>query len=599
MQKVKKDWFRDHLTDWVSKRRGGMEFSRLNAVQQSKEMTRFYVLEIIARVSPGLIPDDIDEIDDFVVDGPDDGGADFIYRSDNAVLIIQSKYRGRDKREEPEAFTHFCAVVQRLYEASQGKRTLNRKVMDAISTIDWDSDTFDLRFCTLGKVSDDFNEGTPIAAGISTPEDRIQIETFDETALNQSLRDAISTDQTLTEPITLRFLPTDDEQHWIEYSSTSGRQMFVGFVSGMDIAQLAQTKRYKLFTMNIRDYVGETSTNRGIVNTACEHPDDFVFFNNGVSAVATQIRKDSHDPSLLHCEQFSIINGAQTVRSLLKVINKKKLRESLKGTRVLFRVMQFRFAKDGPFISDVTKYNNTQNAIKISDFRSNDPVQLHLRKQFAQISVQARTCDYKNKRLTERDSNKFPIGMEEFAKTVYSFRYGPDDMEGGTRFLFDTSAKGGYTKVFGDPNMQLTNVEFELAAGIYFLCYEIQRLWKLGKEAVTNSAALERRWLLYFAAGELLRLGYSDSLATLEHDLRHLANPNKWMNTSQNSIAKAIKEIVDLASTAMKRVYKAASAKQDFRHRNWFRTTQTLADIRNELDGIKEYRSGAFPTLRP
>jgi hypothetical protein len=606
MEQKRKEWFRDRLIAWVKQNRKA-EFSNLNSIEQSKEMTRFYVKEVLAKVSPGCLPDDMDEIDDYLVDGPNDGGADFIYRSENSVLIIQSKFRGRDKREEIAEFTHFCSVVQRLYEAAHGTRKLNRKVMDAISAIDWDSDSFDLRFCTLGKTNDDFNAGTPTAKDIPNAEDRVIVDTYNETALNDGIRDADTTDQTLQKPISIRFASTAEGHYWLKFESASNREMFVGIVSGMELAELAKTERYRLFTMNIRDYVGETSTNRGIVDTASERPQDFLFFNNGVSAVATQIRPDTTDPSRLHCEQFSIINGAQTVRSLLRVMKKSTqkatqkadLLNALKNTRVLFRVMQFRPTKDRDFPSDVTKFNNTQNSIKISDFRSNDPVQVYLRKQFAQVSVGAKSCEYKNKRFFERDSNKFPIGMEDFAKTIYSFRYGPDDMEGGTRYLFDTSSKGGYAKVFGDGDARLSDEEFELAAGTFFLCHEVCGLWKKMRESDSSSPALERRWLLFFTVGELFRRGYAGDAEALCRDLSHLANPNAWMQNPAGSVKKAIKEAVELAASAMEEAYNDESAKPDFRHRNWFRTDRTRGEIRRKLEFIAKIRKADFPRLRP
>src|SRR5687767_13247883 len=57
---------------------------------------------------------------------------------------------------------------------------------------------------------------------------------------------------------------------------------------------------------------------------------------------------------------------------------------------------------------------------------------------------------YKNKRSGERDSTKIVINMEEFVKTVFSFQYGPDDVFGGSGYLFDISKEGGYVRLFGN-----------------------------------------------------------------------------------------------------------------------------------------------------
>jgi hypothetical protein len=52
-----------------------------------------------------------------------------------------------------------------------------------------------------------------------------------------------------------------------------------GFISGSEIAELYTPNRLRLFAMNIRDWVGDTSTNKGIVATAENRPEDFLFFN--------------------------------------------------------------------------------------------------------------------------------------------------------------------------------------------------------------------------------------------------------------------------------------------------------------------------------
>ena len=152
--------------------------------------------------------------------------------------------------------------------------------------------------------------------------------------------------------------------------------------------------------------------------------------------------------------------------------------------------MGFALGKDTDFLSDATRFNNTQNAIKVSDFRSNDPFQKELNRRFSGISRHGKPFVYKNKRSREAVSGRIPITMDDFAKTIHAFRYGPDDMFGGTRYLFDVSAKGGYEKVFGDPGFHPTDDDFRLLAGTYFVCDEIHSLWKEKREEDNARGAL-------------------------------------------------------------------------------------------------------------
>src|SRR6185437_4290738 len=371
-------------------------------------------------------------------------------------------------------------------------------------------------------------------------------------------------------------------------------------ISGAEVSELYRPNRYRLFAMNIRDYVGDTATNKGIRTTATSKPDDFVFFNNGISAIATAVEPDETDSAVLHCERFSIINGAQTIRSLVKAHERDS--DSTKNVRVMLRIMQFRYSKDSEFLADVTKFNNTQNVIKISDFRSNDPVQKDLRTRFSKISVGAKTCDYRNKRRRETDSNKFIISMDEFAKTIHSFRLGPDDMFGGTRYLFDTGNKGGYTKVFGEPVSHVSDDEFDILAGAFFLCSDVETHWRSKREEQSNdghlSPALERRWMVYYAIGELLRMIYAAKKRNLNADLAYLSNPNKWINKSDHVAKVCLAELFDICATALEQVYLKASKREDFKHRNWFRTIETLEEIKAELSVIPKYRRSDLPMLR-
>jgi hypothetical protein len=570
-------------------------FNSLQPTVLSKEMTRFYIKNVLAKITPGLVPDDEQEIDDYIVDGPNDGGIDFIYPTEGRVLIVQAKYRGSDKHESQEDFTHFCEVIGRLYDAYKKKLKLNRKVTEALIDIDWEDDYFELHFITLGKVSQPIRareaKGPTLVKELPDFEERAELSLFDEQDLNVKLREALSAGEVLDQSVDVEFVPNADGIPWLRLESDEGRTLYVGEVRGSGLAEMYRQYRYRLFAMNIRDYIGESSTNKGIVETATKDPSEFVFFNNGVSAVATQIEEDE-EKNLLRCRRFSIINGAQTVRSLSKA--QVKDNKPVRDVRVLLRVMDFSLAKDSEFLNDVTRFNNTQNAVKISDFRSNDPVQKDLNRRFSELNRGGKVYLYKNKRSREGAGNRLPIGMEDFAKTIYAFRYGPADMYGGTRHLFDISPKGGYIKVFGEPVSNLTDDDFKLLAGTYFVCEEVHSLWREKRESDNdegrNSPGLERRWIVYWAAGELLRAVYTGRLEELDADIRKLSKPNTWLDILAHPAKKAISELFRLVTIAVNKTYHQAEQRDDFRHRNWFRNPKTMSEIRAELAAISEYK---------
>jgi hypothetical protein len=528
----KKPWFRDYLREDVEKRLK-MKFGDLDHTAQSKEMTLYYVWHVLSKIMPGLVPDDDLELAYGLVDGHDNLGVDFISRSDGRVLIIQSKHRGPDRTEDMDGVSHFCDVLKRLYSASHaGRMKMNPRLQEAVSDIDWESDYFYLQFLTLGKVGANIRgrveEGVNLIPQLHDLPERLEFQFSDEQDLNEKLREALSAGETFEQDIPIHFRPSEDDEPWIETGESSGRKMYVGQVSGSELAELYRTYKYRLFSLNIRDYVGDTATNKGIIKTALEDPDNFLFFNNGVSAVASSIEEDREN-NTLRCRRFSVINGAQTVRSLRKAEVKDK-EGVLKNTRVLLRISEFSLAKDHDFLTDITRYNNTQNSVKLSDFRSNDPVQKDLARKFQGVVRGGKTYWYKNKRSRETRDRVIPIGLEELAKTVHAFRLGPDDVWGGTKYMFEVGPKGGYEKVFGEPVSRLSENDFKLLAGTYFACEEVRSLWEEEKRKLQANdeplhPALERRWMVYYTVGELLRLSYKANEEELNEDLRRLSRP--------------------------------------------------------------------------
>lgn len=604
MEKSRKAWFREYLRDDVEARLK-TNLGNLDPTAQSKEMTLYYVRNVLSKIMPGLVSDDDLEVGDGLVDGRDDLGVDFISRSEGRVLIIQSKYRGHDKPEDMDAVSHFCDVLKRLYSASHtGKMKMNARLHEVVSDIDWDSDYFYVQFLTLGKVGETSNvrarveEGVNLIPQLNDLPDRLEFQFSDEHDLNEKLREALSAGEALEQEIVVHFRPAAGDCPWIEIGNKSGRKMYVGQVSGSELADLYRTYKYRLFSLNIRDYVGETATNKAIIETATGDPEDFLFFNNGVSAVASRIEPDDADGTL-RCTRFSIINGAQTVRSLRKAQVRDK-NGSLKNARVLIRISDFSLAKDHEFLTDITRYNNTQNSVKISDFRSNDPVQKDLSRKFQSVVRGGKTYWYKNKRSRETRDRVIPISLEELAKAVHAFRFGPDDVWGGTKYLFEIGPKGGYEKVFGPPVSHLNEAEFRLLAGTYFACDQVRALWEENKRRSLAleeplHPSMERRWMVYFTVGELLRLAYKGEPEELDEDLRRLSKP-QWLDDATAPAKGCLTELYDIVGSALRQAYEADSrATDDFRHRNWFRSDSTLNSIKATLETIPVYRGPKNP----
>jgi len=406
--------------------------------------------------------------------------------------------------------------------------------------------------------------------------------------LNLELRDTLSMEQSEPQMFRLQFTENEDSPPWVRLGGSSIRPCFVGRISGAQMASLFAEHKSKLFSLNIRNYIGDNGTNKTIRKTALEDADDFFFYNNGISALATRITPDPGDKRCLLCERLSIINGAQTVRSLHKAHSISA--SASRDVQVLMRVTEFGAKKtsvEQEFLDNVTKYNNTQNAIKLSDFRSNDKVQFDLRKRFDSLpAVGGKRFLYKNKRSGERETERIVIGMEEFVKTLYAFLFGPDDVYGGTGHVFDATEGGGYVKLFGEAGEilpTLSNDRFSLYAGIWFVCAEAKEGWRL-RSRESKEPALERRWMFFYALGESMRVSYRSQSLDLDSALRGLGNP-AWLKQDEHGpIKKVIVRHCKVAFKSLIDAYKEAAKDQAFKHRNWFRSQVTLSTIADHVN---------------
>ncbi|WP_179135726.1 AIPR family protein [Planomicrobium okeanokoites] len=136
----------------------------------------------------------------------------------------------------------------------------------------------------------------------------------------------------------------------------------------------------KLFSANVRDYLGHRNSDKNINNTikttASNQPNNFWVYNNGITALVNNFQVDKTSNSLT-IKGISIVNGAQTTGSI----------GSLKSSPNADTLVPIRFVKcdDTEIVQSIINYNNSQNKIEAADFRSKDSVQKRLRDEFSKI----------------------------------------------------------------------------------------------------------------------------------------------------------------------------------------------------------------------
>ncbi len=140
----------------------------------------------------------------------------------------------------------------------------------------------------------------------------------------------------------------------------------------------------RLLEANVRAFLSATGkVNKGIRDTLKDAPERFMAYNNGIVIVADEVhlgRTSDGGPGILWLKGMQIVNGGQTTASIY--FTKKKTPEvELGRVRVPAKIIVLHsndtVAEEG-LISDISKYANSQNSVKLSDLSANKPFHVQL-----------------------------------------------------------------------------------------------------------------------------------------------------------------------------------------------------------------------------
>jgi hypothetical protein len=260
---------------------------------------------------------------------------------------------------------------------------------------------------------------------------------------------------------------------------TSKYSTVVTIVSAQELIALRHKYLFQLFDKNIRHYLGSSNRiNKEIVETAKNMPDNFYYYNNGITITCRRC-KDSmvNDTARLKLEMPQIINGAQTVNALYDAyvgLLKKKKAEFGSDTRaqaecdkhfsrikVLCRIIESPRQDDIDFSNNLTRYNNSQNAVKPIDFYSNRPEQEQLqkrlltygfyyeRKRGEKLGLKAAGNILDGTDISKLQYSSYKIDLKVISSVLQAVRGKPGLRDVGEKFIL-SSDNNEYSDIFGD-----------------------------------------------------------------------------------------------------------------------------------------------------
>lgn len=401
-----------------------------------------------------------------VVDDYNDGGIDAIYYNakNETLYFVQSKLKATEEFKQNEALS-YCNVLQKIL--NQNYDGLNQNIIDRKVELNGAVENCKHIQIVIAHV------GSGISVHASNvlnefiqnkdfdPRLPDEIENFDSQKIIAALH------QIHAYPKIKADLYIDKCQH-----VSTPKEAYFGLIRLKDLVDLHNEHGKILYEKNIRTFLGnKTHVNESIKKTLESEPENFLFLNNGVTALSHQI--DVRGPSSNRLKKikvwgFSIINGAQTIATAAEFL-KDNNNKDISKANVSFTIIKSHF--DDNFGKKITEARNHQNQVRLTNFAALDDVQERLRRDLAHLEIEYFYKDGVTE--TPTSLNQKQIFIEEATRALAIFDYDPKMIvvikkEPSELLKVDL---GYYPKIFTSDR-----TAYQLANAVYFYRYIQERI---------------------------------------------------------------------------------------------------------------------------
>jgi AIPR protein len=167
--------------------------------------------------------------------------------------------------------------------------------------------------------------------------------------------------------------------------SVGGLTSYFGTLTAETVIEWNNQFKNLLFARNIRSGLGSNEVNDQIADAARHEPEQFWFYNNGITVLAEAVETPQKANRTLGKFKFlsaSVVNGAQTITSLARASGNS---EQVKETAQIFAKFIIVGSENRELARKITRRTNTQNRVGDREFVSLDPLQDSIRRGFLEI----------------------------------------------------------------------------------------------------------------------------------------------------------------------------------------------------------------------
>ena len=176
---------------------------------------------------------------------------------------------------------------------------------------------------------------------------------------------------------------------------------YLCIIPGMVLSQVYHKYHQQILEMNVRTFLQfKGASNKGIRDTLIGHtataverkkgmedtlpePDMFFAYNNGISATASDVKLNEEGTAITKIKSWQIVNGGQTTAAISAVMGMKDVDYSQLAS--VYVAMKISVVKDkdnlSAIVPKISRFANTQSAVKKSDFNINEGFLVELEQQ--------------------------------------------------------------------------------------------------------------------------------------------------------------------------------------------------------------------------
>ena len=184
------------------------------------------------------------------------------------------------------------------------------------------------------------------------------------------------------EPLTVNFDKTFGYN--IEVINAAKENKFESYLCVLKADVLADLYKHyssRILERNVRSFLSFKGANKGIRTTIKEGPEKFIAYNNGltITAIEAKVFEKKKKMYIRSLTDFQIVNGGQTTASIYFC---KKEGLDISQVKIMAKINIVKDTNEeklDEFVSDISKFSNTQSKVSSVDLRARSPQLLKLK----------------------------------------------------------------------------------------------------------------------------------------------------------------------------------------------------------------------------